>query len=97
MTGKFVGIKHATGTSKKDGKAFDFWTANIVTEMSERDVEQREGKGKEVHSVSIPKSLMEVLTPENVGREGEFEFYFTNGREQLGYARLSDTNTKKGA
>lgn len=97
MKGTFVGLKHSVGESKKDGKHYDFWTANIVTDMSENDVEKREAVGLETHSPSVPKSLLEVLTKANVGKHGEFEFYFANGREQLGYAKLFEDNPKKGA
>lgn len=90
MRGKFVGIKHISGTSKKDDKPFAFSVAVINTEMSERDINNG-AKGEDSHTVTIPDRLAGVLNDANVGKDVNVEFYYANNRENLAFADLATT------
>lgn len=84
--GKFVGLKHING--EKDGRKFDFFTACIVSEMSERDVE-RGARGQDVHTPSVPERYLDVLCEKNIGKEVNVEFYYANRRENIAYCELA--------
>lgn len=90
MTGKFVGVKCITGTSKKDGKPYSFSIACIVTDYSEKDINDFSAVGENVHSVPVPDHFTDILNLKNVGKSGEFEFYYAGRGEQLAYVRLDD-------
>lgn len=92
MKCKFIGIKHVSGISKKDGKPFDFSTAMLTSEMSDRDKDNG-SHGLDVHVVSIPDKFRDVLNEANLGADCDVDFYFTrtaNGtsREILGYVQI---------
>lgn len=91
MNGKFIGIKRMVGESKKDGKKFDFSIACIVTDFTEKEVEKFNAAGNNVHAVSVPDHYKDVLTEKNLGKTGEFEFYFAGRGENLAYCRLDET------
>lgn len=88
MKGKFVGVKRVTGTSKKTNQPFDIRIACIVTDMSERDVNNG-ARGEDVHSVSVPDEFKELLSESNVGKTGDFTFFYSNGSERLAYATIN--------
>lgn len=85
MRAQLIGIKHIKG--EKNGKSFAFDVACLTTAMSDRDKE-RGAKGMDVHTPSVPDRYVEILNESNIGKEFEVDFYYANGRENLGYANL---------
>ena len=87
MNGKLIGIKHISGTSKKDGKPFSFSVACITTDMNEKDVNNG-SKGLDVHTPTIPERCAGYLNESAIGKDIEVEFYYANGRENIAYCNL---------
>lgn len=88
MKAKLVGIKHISGNSKKDGKAFAFDTACMTTDMPTRDVEKG-AIGLDVVTPVVPERYADILCASNIGKDFEVEFYFANGRTNIGYCAVS--------
>lgn len=87
MRGTIVGIKNVDGVGK-NGKPYAFKIACITTPMGEFDV-QKGAKGLNVHAVTVPDRLQDVLNASNIGKDIDAEFYFSNGRENIAYAMLA--------
>lgn len=92
MKCKFIGIKHVSGISKKEGKSFDFSTAMLTSEMSDRDKENG-SHGLDVHVVSIPERFLDILKESNLGADCDVDFYYSRTasgvcRENIGYISL---------
>lgn len=85
MKVKLIGIKKVSGVSKATGKEFSFSTANMISEFSARDIDKG-AVGSDVHTCTIPERLIGVITPDNIGKEFDVDFYFTQRGECLGYA-----------
>lgn len=83
-----VGIKHISGTSKTSGKPFAFDSACLYGDMSKRDTENG-GKGFDVYTPAIPDRYADIISESNIGKEFEMEFYYANGRTNIGYAALA--------
>ena len=90
MKAAFIGIKHVSGTSQKTGRDFAFDVACITSPMDARDAECG-AKGLDVHMSTIPDRWKEILSDANVGKEIDVEFYYANGRENIGYCALLPT------
>ena len=71
----------------KSGKPFSFDTAILISDMSERDIENG-AIGQDVHNVIIPDHAREVLVKENLGKKIEVQFYYAGRSEGIGYAAL---------
>lgn len=87
MKMQFVGIKHIVGDSSKNGKHFDFHVACLVSPMEQRDIEKG-AHGMDVHTPTIPDRYKDILCEANIGKDIEAEFYYSNGRENIGYCAL---------
>jgi len=85
MKMKLVGVKHMSGKSKKNGKNYDFWSAMFLSDMTERDVSDRNGRGQDVHTMSIPERFMGDLNENSIGKDFQVETYYAGGRENIGY------------
>lgn len=88
MKMKLVGVKHMKGTSKKSGKPFDFWAAMFLSDMSDKDVSEREARGQDVHTMTIPDRFMSDLCEGNIGKDFQVETYYNSGRENIGYVSM---------
>ncbi|MDE6016516.1 MAG: hypothetical protein K2H41_12615 [Acetatifactor sp.] len=64
--------------------------ACITSPMDAKDTE-RGAKGLDVHMPTVPDRWKEVLSDANVGKEIDVEFYYANGRENVGYCALLPT------
>ncbi len=88
MRAQFIGLKPIKGKNARTGREYDFKVANIISPMSERDV-QRSAVGKDVHSPIVPDFCANVLCVENIGKEIEINFVYANGHEIIGYCALA--------
>lgn len=92
MKCKFIGIKHVSGISKKDGSFFDFSTAMLTSEMSDKD-KANGSHGLDVHVASIPERFIDILNESNLGKDCDVDFYYSRtasgaSRENIGYISL---------
>lgn len=88
MKMQFVGLKHIKGDSAKTGKPFDFFVACLVSPMDKRDVEKG-SVGMDVHTPTVSDRFSEILSEGNLGKDVDVEFYYANGRENIGYCALA--------
>lgn len=79
-----IGIKHLKGTSNRTGKPYAFSTGCFTSAMSDRDKENG-CKGMDVHTPTIPDRFADVVKESAIGKDFDAEFYYSNGRENLGY------------